>query len=115
MAESFRIESVVRGHHVYKAVWSPHLGEELETQRELDNEHDRFAVAVMKGGQTVGHMPVEVSRVSWYFLERRTNQISCKISDKRKRSEKGLEVPCTYVFTGKPSHVQKLIELFLKN
>ena len=113
MAESFRIESVVRGHHVYKAVWAPLLGEQLETERELDNEHDRFAVAVIKAGQTVGHMPIEISKISWYFLQRRTNNINCIISEKRKRSEKGLEVPCTYVFTGKPSHVQKLIQLFM--
>ena len=57
MAESFRVESVVRGRNVYKGVWRPRLGEELETHRELDNEHDRFAVAVSKSGQTVGHMP----------------------------------------------------------
>ena len=60
MAQSFRTKSVVRGHHVYKAVWSPHLGEELETQRELDNEHNWFAVVVTKAGQTVGHMPMEI-------------------------------------------------------
>ena len=105
MAESFRIESVVRGHHFYKTVWTPRLGEELETRRELDNQHDQFAVTVVKGEQTVGHMPMEISRISWYFLEHRTSRISYKITDKRKLSEKGLEVPYTYVFTGKPSHV----------
>ena len=42
MAESFRMESVVHGHHVYKTVWTPHLGEELETRTELDNQHNQF-------------------------------------------------------------------------
>jgi len=115
MAQSLRIESVVRRHRIYKAVWSPCLGEEWETQRELDNEHDQFAVAVTKTGQMVGYMPIEISRISWYFLECRTSHISCKISEKRKHSEKDLEVPCTYVFTGKLSHVQKLTVLFLNN
>ena len=27
-ATSFRIESTVRGHHVYKPVWSPYIGED---------------------------------------------------------------------------------------
>ena len=60
----------------------------------------------------VGHMPREISRISWYCLERGTNSISYKITDKRQRSEKGLEVPCTYVFSGKPSHIHKLIDFF---
>ena len=63
MAKSFRIESVVSGHHVYKTLWTPHL-EELETRRELDNEHDQFAGAVVKGEHTVGDIPTEISRIS---------------------------------------------------
>ena len=45
MATSFRIESTVRGHHVYKASWSPYIGEELPVQCEVNNIHDDFAVA----------------------------------------------------------------------
>ena len=63
----------------------------------------------------MGYVPIEISRISWYFLERRTSHISCKITDKRKLSEKGLEVPCTYLLTGEPAHVQKLIQLFLRS
>ena len=40
MATSFRIESTVRGHHVYKASWSPYIGEELPVQCEV-NKHSR--------------------------------------------------------------------------
>ena len=65
MAKSFRIESVVSRHHVYKTLHvDPHLEEELETRRELDNEHDHFAGAVVKGEHTVGYMPMEISRIS---------------------------------------------------
>ena len=48
MATTFRIESTVRGHHVYKAAWSPYIGEELPVQREVNNIPDDFAVAVLK-------------------------------------------------------------------
>ena len=45
--------SVIRGHHVYKSVWTPEVGEELST--EDGNEHDKYAVAVIKDGYVVGH------------------------------------------------------------
>ena len=54
MATTFRIESTVRRHHVYKAAWSPYIGEELPIQREVNNIHDDFAVAVLKNGNIVG-------------------------------------------------------------
>ena len=54
-------ESVVRGHHIYKRVWSPIIGEVLELLRE-ESEHDRFAVCLLKpGAVTVGHVPRDLS------------------------------------------------------
>ena len=44
-------------------MWTPRLEEELET-RELDNEQDQFAGAVVKEEHTVGDMPMEISRIS---------------------------------------------------
>ena len=35
-------------------MWTPHLGEKLETQKELDNDHDQFAVTVIKEKQMGG-------------------------------------------------------------
>ena len=59
MATSFRIESTVRGHHVYKASWSPYIEEELPVQCEVNNIHNDFAVAVFKNSNTVGHVAQE--------------------------------------------------------
>ena len=56
MATSFRIESTVRGHHVYKASWSPYIGEELPVQCEVNNIHDDFAVAVLKNSNILSVM-----------------------------------------------------------
>ena len=62
-------ESVVRGHHIYKRVWSPTIGEVLQLSREERNEHDRFAVCLLKpGAVTVGHVPRDLSRKIWHFL-----------------------------------------------
>ena len=57
MTTSFRIESTVRGHHVYKSLWTPVVGEELRVQIEEDNIFDEFVVAVFKDGNIVGIVP----------------------------------------------------------
>ena len=44
MAAELQVDGVVRGHHVYKSIWTPVLGEELSTEREDNNEHDNYAV-----------------------------------------------------------------------
>ena len=54
--------SVVRGHHVYKAVWIPALREELIVKAEDGNAHDEHAMAVVKEGNVVGHMPRSLHR-----------------------------------------------------
>ena len=73
-ARSFRIESSVRGHHVYKDQWTPSIGEEIQTTREL---YDSFAVAVTKEENTVGHVPREISRICYFW--RGTTQLHAKL------------------------------------
>ena len=91
-------ESVVRGHHVYKAIWTPVIGEELEVKTEEDNNHDQHAVAVVKDGLVIGHMPRLVAELSWFFLKR-DGSITCRITGRRKFGV-GLEVPCMFVYSG---------------
>ena len=45
---TFSLESVVRGHHIYKAIWTPQLAEHLGVSREDENAHDTYAVRVFK-------------------------------------------------------------------
>ena len=67
-SDSYEKTSVIRGHHIYKSVWTPFIGEELVVEAEDGNEHDKNAVAVMKDGCVVRHVPC-ISRVSWFFLK----------------------------------------------
>ena len=67
MARSFSIESNVRGHHVFKSVWTPTGGELLTVNPEPGNEFDRYALAVCKGETVVGHMPRKISQICWYW------------------------------------------------
>ena len=51
--EVLRIDSCVRGFHMYKETWSPNIGEILMCTREPGNVIDRYAVAVKKSDGTV--------------------------------------------------------------
>jgi len=44
----YTMDSVVRGHHVDKEIWTSFIGEELSCKGEAGNIHDLYAVAVMK-------------------------------------------------------------------
>lgn len=63
-AATYTLSSVIRGHHVYKDFWMPYIHEELTVGTEEENLYDRHAVAVLKDGEVVGHMPCTISRLS---------------------------------------------------
>ena len=46
--DSFTVELVIRGYHVYEEVWSSVIGEVLVCRRDTRNRHDPFAVATCK-------------------------------------------------------------------
>ena len=49
---------------VIKEVWCAAAGEELSCKREVENYHNPFAVAVVRSGVIVGHIPnLAVSRL----------------------------------------------------
>ena len=47
----------IRGYHIYEVIWRAVVGETLACEREPRNIHDRYAVAVKKDGNTIGHLP----------------------------------------------------------
>ena len=49
LAERLRVESAIRGYHVYKEVWDAAIGEELLYRREAGNPYDWYAVSVVRG------------------------------------------------------------------
>ena len=90
----------VRGYHIYKDIWEATLGENLECQRESGNIHDIYAVAVLKSGLVVGHVPKRISSICSLFL--RAGSIHCIVSGAKRYSadleQGGLEVPCILKF-----------------
>ena len=61
-------ESIVRGHHIYKEMWSPVIGELLPVLQETINVHDRRSVAVFRDVNILAHVPRELSNIFWFFL-----------------------------------------------
>ena len=59
MSTSFSVDSAIRGHHIYKEIWTPFLGEILSYKVEPGNIHDPYATAVKRSCDniTVGHVP----------------------------------------------------------
>ena len=88
--------SVIRGHHVYKAIWTPALPEKLFVKAEDGNVHDELAMAVVKDGNVDGHICPVRSHVSWFFLKH-GGPILCCVTVKRKLGV-GLEVACKYIY-----------------
>ena len=108
------MESCVRGYHAYKDIWEASVGEELPCQREIGNRADPFAVAVIKSGQTVGHIPRRISSVCSFFL-RRNGVITIRTTERRRFSadlpQGGLEIPCVITFEGTSKETLKARKL----
>ena len=65
---------------VYQVLWKPSIGEQLVAKRELNNPMDKHAMKVVRGDETVGHLPRKFSRIAQYFLVRsgEIGVIGCK-------------------------------------
>ena len=55
--DQLSLPSCVRGHHIYKRAWTPVTGEVLSCERETGNTEYRYAVAMLRRGAVVGHVP----------------------------------------------------------
>ena len=126
--DNYKVESMVRGYHVYHDIWEATVGETLLCQWETGNphdpyaisvetgnSHDPYAVSVIEGSTVVGHLPWAISAVCSLLLTR-NGTISCKVTSTRHKSsdlpQGGLEIPCKLIFAGVSrdiSEVQKLI------
>ena len=108
----FWYESVICGHHVYKRIWTPTTAEILSLNTDPTNRHDRFAIAVLKAGAIVGHVPRKLNR-NFHFFFISGGKIMCEVTGKRKFG-KGLELPCVYKFTGTEKNMTKVKKILSK-
>ena len=62
-------ESVIRGHHVFKTIWSSFVGETLAVKQEKGNRHDYFALAVIRRQTWPAALTMIVGRIHGSFPE----------------------------------------------
>ena len=100
--DSFKLSSFVRGHHIYKEIWTPVVGEELQLQRESSSLKDRFAVVVCLDEEIVGRVPANLAPIFSPFLIRDFNTITATITGVRvnRGAGLGIEVPYRYKLHG---------------
>ena len=103
MGYKIEFQTAIWGHHIYKDVWVPLIGQELickADNREEAIEYDKNAIGVFKTGDPetlVGYLPIELSCLLKYFLEASPeNNLIAVVTGKRKR-EVGLVVLAKYV------------------
>ena len=102
----FRLDfaTVARGHHIYKKVWKPVVGETLlchHDEREEAKLYNDYAIGIYLHGdqgcheQLVCHLPIELSFLLCKFLDRQGCNLRFSPTGAR-MLEDGLVVPGTY-------------------
>ena len=92
-------KSAVRGFHVYRNCWNPQENEVLNCFHESNNQFDMFAIQVcqQETNKRVGHLPIEISRITKFLIERGARIQATLTSTHYRRSpfvRGGLEIPC---------------------
>ena len=119
---SHTIKTFLRGYHEYMSVWMPQIGDNsLFCRRELSNEYDEYAVAIVaidhfKRKEFVGHVPLFLSKTLNKFLRLPGSYVSSKVTRTRKNRGigAGLEIPIEITFVGKetaPEWLKKALHL----
>ena len=104
---SITFKSFITGHHVYKEVWSPVLGEDLTCLPEPENSHDKYAIQVLKNKIVVVHVPREISRYCCYALNS-GGKIKATVCGRRENKRVNvLEVPYNYLLKGPDKYLGK--------
>ena len=71
MSSTLVVITAVRGYHVYRTDWEPHVDEEFIVIQESGNSHKRYEMAVYyrneDPGVIVGHLPREIFTTCHYF------------------------------------------------
>ena len=81
----YAMDSCVRGYHVYKEIWEAVVGERLISERELENQMDRNAVAIKNDGKILGLVPRKMSKICSLFFRRGGSiPVACIVSGRRR-------------------------------
>ena len=105
--KQYYLDSFVRWYHAYMGIWTPKVGEK-KLKSEIENQHDKFAVAIVLEERIVGHVSKNLSKIFHQFLKIPNCTIGCKVTGKRVNhgAGYGLEIPVQYKFIGAEKAVE---------
>ena len=85
-------------------------GDILPLAREPNNATDKLAVAVLKNGDVVGHVPYNLASTLSQFLKRDFNKAVVEVTGDRvnRGAGYGLEVLCIYRLYGPEAYLHKV-------
>ena len=88
------------------------MGETLRLRREPTNSVDKHAVAVIKDGAVVGHVPYNLAPRFSQFLMRNVNKAFAEVAGKEvnRGAGYGQEVPCVFRLYGPKGYIEKMKE-----
>ena len=78
----FSFNSYIRGFHAYKQKWDPVLGRRYSCTADEKNEHDEYAVAVVKDDEVVGHISLRLSKIMSMFLKLTGSHMEVEVTAK---------------------------------
>ena len=96
----FEFTAAIRGYHYYRKFWKSESQQVLNCYHEKNNAFDRFEKMVWEIGKdetAVGHLPMEISRVTKFFIDRGGSITAELTSDHYRRSpliQGDIEIPC---------------------
>ena len=84
MSYEMKFKAAIRGHHVYKATWSPVMNEVLICKKDNSNAVGVFKdIAERDDLELAGHVPIELSRVLACFLaSNESNSLTVQVCGK---------------------------------
>ena len=110
----FQFSAAVRGFHYYRKSWLPEPEQTLNCFHEEGNTFDRFAIKVYEKdkNEIVGHLPMEISRVTKFLLDGGANVFAKLTSTHYRRSplvQGGIEIPCAVTVSMPGSVINQLL------
>ena len=101
--KKFMFSAAVRGFHFYGRAWVPTENEKLKCAHDKNNPFDDFAIKTMdNSGQTVGHLPMELSQITKFLIDR-GEKVEAQLSSTNYRIspliQGGREISCDIIVT----------------
>ena len=101
--KQYDLDFFVRGYHAYMDIWTPKVSDEnVCLKSENENQHDKFAVAIVLEERIVEHVPENLSKIFHQFMKIPNCTIRCKVTGKHVNlgAGYGFEIPVQYRFIG---------------